>query len=185
MLGRQSAHRGLYGVSLLLGVLAAAELVFIWLPKARPLAHVLELVQFYLERLHPSLGSLVGQSVLAQSIAVSVLIWIASWVALEAFARASGDDSLWSSISEDSCGLSARGTKKTLCTAIKWIGTLAAAPLLIVIALVRRVRSGASSVTAGFVTFDPGIVLQYMKHLIAGVALFAAIVLFFVGTRSP
>ena len=97
---RQVSGRGMYGASLAIGALAAAELVFVLLPKARPLGRLLELIQLYLERLHPALGSLVGHSVVARLVTAFVLVWIASWAALEAFSRATDGVSLWSNITE-------------------------------------------------------------------------------------
>src|SRR5262245_41370594 len=50
-----------YGASLVLGVLAGAELVFMLLSKAQPLMRLMELIQLYLERLHPALGLVMGR----------------------------------------------------------------------------------------------------------------------------
>lgn len=152
------------------------------LPNARPLGRLLELVQLYLERLHPALGSIVGHSVTAQLVAACVLAWVASWTALEAFSRATDGLSVWGNIAADSCGKIARGARRTVCTASKWVFTVIAAPVLVMLALFRRLRYGTCSITVGFVTFDPGVVMKYVKRLLVGLALVAAIVMFFVGT---
>jgi hypothetical protein len=181
---RQALGRTMYGASVAFGVAAAAELVFMLLPKALPLGRLLELIQLYLERLHPALGSVVGHSAMAQLVTACILVWIASWAALEAFSRATDGLSVWGNISEDSCGKIARGVRRTFCTTCKWVFTVSAAPVLIMLALVRRLRYGTCSVTVGFVTFDPGVVMKYIKHLLVGLALVATIMLFFVGTGN-
>jgi hypothetical protein len=181
---RFASGRGTFGASLALGLLAAAELVFMWLPNARPLGRLLELIQLYLERLHPALGSIVGHSAMVQLVTACILIWIASWTALEAFSRATDGLSVWGNIAADSCSKVARGVRRTLCTACKWVFTVFAAPLLVMLALFHRLRYGTCSVTVGFVTFDPGVVMKYIRHLLVGLALVAAMVLFFVGTGT-
>src|SRR5262245_26714839 len=113
------SSKGLYGTSLALGVLAATDLIFTLLPKLRPLGRLIELIQLYLERLHPSLGVFARNSLLLQVIAICTLVWLASWVALEAFSRATDGLSLWRNISEDSCGMAARGVRRLTCTASK------------------------------------------------------------------
>jgi hypothetical protein len=85
MSARLASGRGTFGASLAFGLWAAAELVFMLLPNARPLGRLLELIQFYLERLHPALGSIVGHSAMAQLVAACSLVWIASWTALGSF----------------------------------------------------------------------------------------------------
>ena len=74
--------------------------------------------------------------------------------------------------------------RQAICAAPKWVFTVLAAPALIVLALVHRLRYGTCSITVGFVTFDPGVVMKYIRHLLVGLALVAAIMLFFVGTGS-
>ena len=177
---RQVSGRGTFGASLALGVLAAAELVFILLPNARPLGRLLELIQLYLDRLHPALGWIVGHSVTAHLVASCILVWVASWMALEAFSRATDGLSIWGNIAADSCGTIARGLRRTICTACKWVFTVLTAPVLVMLALFRRLRYGICSVTVGFVTFDPNVVMKYIKHLFVGVALVVAVVLFWV-----
>jgi len=179
---RQASGRGMYGASLAFGALAAIEFIFLFFPKVRPLGRVLEVVQLYLERLHPALGSIVGPTWVGQLVTTCLLVWIASWAALEAFSRTTDGVSLWANIAEDSCGLEARGLKRITCAACKWAFTFAAAPVLIMLALVRRVRYGTSNVTVGFVSFDPGIVMKYIKHLLMGVALVSGAALLVIGT---
>jgi hypothetical protein len=116
--------KGIYGTSLALGALAATDLIFTFLPKLRPLGRFIELIQVYLERVHPSLGAFAVNSMLLQVIVIWALVWLASWAALEAFSRATDGLSLWRNISEDSCGMAARGVRRVACTACKWALTL-------------------------------------------------------------
>jgi len=176
MVVRLRSGKGLYGASLALGVLAAADLVFMFLPKMRPFGRFIELIQLYLERLHPALGVFAGNSMLLQLIAICALVWLASWAALEAFSRATDGFSLWGNISEDSCGMTARGVRRAACTACKWVLTLLVAPTLIVLALARRARYGTCNVTVAFVTFDPAIVMMYIRHMLIGLGLVAGAV---------
>lgn len=172
---------GIYRVSLLFGLLAMAELVFVLLPSARPLIQLLDLVQFYLERIHPALGTLVGHSMAGRLALGTFFAWLASWLALEAFSKATDEISIWGNIREDSCGRAPSGARRSLCTACKWALTVALAPGWILLALVRRVRYGTRSVSSGFLTFEPGIVMNYIRHLLLGLAAVVAFVVFAIG----
>lgn len=179
----QSSGKGLYRFSLLLGLLAAAELIFMLLPSARPLMQLLDLIKIFFEHIHPSLGILIGQSVSGRLAVGTGLVWLASWLALEAFSRATDEISLWGNIFEDSCGRAPRGLKRTLCTACKWAITISLAPAFILLALLRRVRYGTRSVTAGFVTLDPRIIMNYMRHFLIGLVVVATTVAFLFGAQ--
>lgn len=184
MSGRALAGRGAYGASLLLGFLAAAELFLGLIPKLRPLSHLAELIHVYLERIHPALGTLAGNSWVVHGVLVALLLWLSSWLALEAFSRATDSISLWRSISDESCGMTPRGFRRFLCTATKWMFVAAAAPLLIALALVRRVRYGSRVVTVAFLSFAPGAVMNYMKHMFVGLGLLATVGLVSFGLSS-
>jgi hypothetical protein len=59
------------------------------------------------------------------------------------------------------------------------MATLFAAPFLILWALLERIRFGKRTVTVGFVTVDPVVVIDYIKHLALGLAMVVSLMLFF------
>jgi len=181
---RQSPGRHVYGASIVLGVLAIAELIFLLLPKFRPLTNLFDLIELFIGRISPSLKGIIGNSSLLQTTIAFALIWLAAWAALEAFSRLTDGLSLWRNISHDSCGKVRDGVRRLACTSYKWMLTVAAAPVLIVWALAHRLRHGYRIVTVGFVTIDPAAVIGYIKHIALGLALLLSLILLFGGGAS-
>ena len=62
---KATSGRLLYGASVVTGALALAEFVFLFAPKIRPLAHLLELLELYLGNINPAFKGL-GTSRFAQ-----------------------------------------------------------------------------------------------------------------------
>lgn len=178
---RQASGRGVYGASIVLGVLAISELIFLLLPRLRPLNDLFDLIELFIDRIRPGCqGAISNSSLLQVSIAIA-LSWLAAWVALEAFSRSTDGVSLWRNISYDSCGTVRVGLRRFVCTASKWLLTFAFAPLLILWALFQRLRHGQRIVTVGFVTIDPTTIVRYIKHIALGVALMISIAVAIVG----
>ena len=69
-------------------------------------------------------------------------------------------------------------------TLYKWILTIVVAPLLILWAVVERLRYGHRIVTVGFVTMDPTMIIGYIKHLAPGLALFLSLLTLIGGGAS-
>lgn len=179
MTARRSGNRGIYGISLLLGIFAIAELVFLLLPKLRPLTEVFDLIELIMGSINPSLkGTISGSPDLQAAITVA-LVWLAAWAALEAFSRSTDELSLWRNISSDSCGRVQVGIRRFACTSSKWALTISTAPLLIVWAILQRMRHGHQMVTVAFVTIDPAIIVKYIKHMLLGVAVLISAIIFF------
>ena len=82
---RQASGRGVYGASIVLGVLAIAELIFLLLPKLRPLNHLFDPIELFIGRISPGLKGMISTSSLLQSAIAAALTWLAAWAALEAF----------------------------------------------------------------------------------------------------
>ena len=82
---RQASGRGVYGASIVLGVLAIAELIFLLLPKLRPLNHLFDPIELFIGRISPGLKGMISNSSLLQSAIAAALTWLAAWAALEAF----------------------------------------------------------------------------------------------------
>ena len=180
-MGKGGAGRGLYGVSLILGVFALAEFVLVFLPKLQPLRHLLDAIEIYLQKIHPSIKGRVGDGPFLQIVMAVLLGWIAAFLAIETFSRQADGVSIWRNIAHDACGLRSPGFGRWLCTATKWLLTLLAGPALIIWALLARMRSKTQHVTVGFITIEPAEVLNYVKHIVVGAAMLVAVVYLFVG----
>lgn len=172
---RQAPGRGVYGASIIFGVLTIAELIFLLLPKLRPLTQLFDIIELILGRISPGLKGIVSASPLLQTAIAIGLVWVSAWVALEAFSRVSDGLSLWRNIAHDSCGPVRKGKGHLACTLSRWVLTITTAPLLIVWALIQRLRYGHQIVTVGFITIDPGAIIGYLKHLALGLALLLSI----------
>ena len=169
--------RGFYGTSLLFGALAATELLVVFLPKLAPIAALIEVIEVILEHIVPGLKS--GHSWIVQAGIGLLLVWLASYAALEAFTRKFDGLSLWSHIAQNSCARLANGSSRLFfCTLSKWLATLITAPFLIAWGAVRTAQTKTRMISAGYVTMDPSTLLQYMKHLALGVVLIIAVVTF-------
>lgn len=184
MASKPSSGIVLYGASLFAGAIALAELVLIFLPKVRPLGNLLELLELYLGKINPEFKVMIGDGIVAQSVLAAVLAWLASYAAFEAFSRKTDGLSLWRNIAHDSCGRVPQGARKTACTASKWLATLAGGPLIVLWAMLARLQTGAKSVTVGFITVAPGVLLKYIKHLLIGLAV-AVSAAFALSGRAP
>lgn len=167
----------LYGAGILAGALALADLALIFLPKIRPLGSLIEILELYLERLHPAFKGGIGGGVGAQLVVAVVLAWVATYAAIESFSRRTDGVSLWRNLAHDSCGRRPDGIRKTICASIKWIITLTFGPVLIVYAMLLRLRTGTKAVTVGYITVAPSVILEYIKHLLIGLAVVVTLVL--------
>ncbi len=178
---RQASGRGVYGASIILGVLAVSELLFLLLPRLRPLTDLFDLIELFIDRISPGLKGVISSSSPLQASIAFTLVWLAAWAALEAFSRATDGVSLWRNISHDSCGTIQDGARRSACTLYKWLLSVAAAPLLILWALLKRLLHGQRIVTVGFVTIDPTTIVRYIKHIALGVALVVSLAVAIVG----
>jgi hypothetical protein len=169
--------RGFYGTSLVFGALAATELLVVFLPKLTPIVALIDVIEIILEHIVPGLKG--GHSRIVQVGIGLLLVWLASYAALEAFTRKFDGLCLWSHIAQNSCARLANGSSRLfLCTLSKWLATLLAAPFLIAWGAVRTTQTKTRMISAGYVTIDPRTLLQYMKHLALGVVFIIAVVTF-------
>jgi hypothetical protein len=175
---RAASGRGFYGASLVLGVLALADLMFFFLPKLQPLTRIIDLINLYFSKINPAFAKIIGDRIVNQAALAILVIWLASYIALEAFSRKEDGVSLWRNIALDSCGMRQQGFRRKLCATIKWIAMLLIAPVLIFLALFERIWFQRRIVTVGFVTVDPIIVVRYIKHIVLGLAMLISIALF-------
>lgn len=169
------SRRLIYGAGVITGILALTELIFLFIPKFQPIIELFELLELYLARINPTFGGIATNRILQFQIAL-LLMWLASNVAIEAFSRKLDGLSLWQNIASDSCAKAPSGLRRIACTACKWATTVAAAPLLIIWALVLRFYTQTSSVTVGFITIDPAVIIQYVKHLMLGLAAVSSLI---------
>lgn len=178
---RQASGRGVYAASIVLGVLAISELLFLLLPRLRPLTDLFDLIELCIDRISPGIKGVTSNSSPLHASIAFILIWLAAWAALEAFSRATDGVSVWRNISHDSCGKVHDGVRRFACTLYKWLLSIAAAPLLILWALLERLLHGQRIVTVGFVTIDPVTIVRYIKHIALGVALVVSLAVALVG----
>lgn len=171
------AGRALQRAGAIVGAMGLAELVFTIIPKLEPLAKIIELVDMGSHRIWPSLGFAVEDSPLARFSLGCALIWIASIIAIEAFTRKEDAISLWTAISMESCN-SRHGAGKFICTFIRWLATLAVAPVLIITASLQRLFTKTDSVTVGFVTINPDDLVAYLKLMTIALATIISLVVF-------
>lgn len=177
---KSSAGVVAYGASLLAGTLVLAELIFIFFPKIQPLGDILELFSLLMERINPAWKDIVGDGVLQRSTLALGLAWIASYAAIEYFSIKSDGLSLWRNIAHDLCGLVRLGVQKSVCATTKWLLTLLGSPILVLWSMLLRIRTGTNSVTVGFITIQPDVVLTYIKHLLLGLAILVSVALFLI-----
>lgn len=171
---RGVAGRGFYGAGLLLGMFALAEFVLTFLPKLQPLKHLLDVIEIYIHKIHPPLKSVSGYGWLIQAVVAVMLGWLSAFLAIEAFSRHADGVSVWRNIASDSCFRRAPGFRRWLCTATKWLLTVLSGPILILWALLARMRSNTQHVTVGFITIEPALVFEYVKQIAVGAAILVA-----------
>lgn len=153
-----------------------AELLFITFPKLHSLSTLYDAFQVFIDWINPSLIDHAGYSLWSKAIFYAILIWLSSYVALEAFARKTDGVSLWRDIKLDSCGRASQGARNSLCTAIKWTLTVFSAPFLVIAAYLQRWRTNTQNVTIGFITVNPDALIGYLKHLMLASAFLITLV---------
>lgn len=174
--------RGFYGASLVIMGFALVELFFMFVPKVKSLERAYELFHFFVEAISPKLAALIGTGVASQTLFNIALIWLASFAAIASFTRKTDDTSVWRSIATDSCGRLADGSAKHFaCTSRKWLATLVGGPFMIVWALWHRRSTKTHNVSVGYVTINPSVLINYLKHLAIVAAMLVSGLLYLTG----